>query len=321
MFISSVNDYLFERGHDNCKNPASKWNNYVPTLVRENFATLMLEIADSEVRFENARFALLKSSNFDAYSAFRKITTEECGGVTLRDLANFLRKHKVSYNEQNLENLFRYLDSNHNGVLAFVEFSDLITKNKQTPKAKNKAYEIDSQTEMMLLRTFEQLLTNEVYIEEKRKVLWNTPGFQENPLFDLIDYRKAGKISDVELYSWLKDSIKENIFRDTLVKQIFQRMKLDMSESISYDKFIKCIVPFNLYKKYHKMLVLNKERSKSPNKKKLNKSPEKVIKHTKYNNVNKFKKSSLDITQKDNLIIVHDHKKISPIINNSKTHY
>lgn len=57
----------------------------------------------------------------------------------------------------------------------------MIVRDKNSPRGKIKNSEIDSQTEMMLVKTFETLLRNEVLLEEKRRALWDTPGFQERP--------------------------------------------------------------------------------------------------------------------------------------------
>jgi len=57
----------------------------------------------------------------------------------------------------------------------------MIVRNKNSPRSKIKNSEIDSQTEMMLVKLFETLLRNEVLLEEKRRALWDTPGFQERP--------------------------------------------------------------------------------------------------------------------------------------------
>ena len=85
-FVSSVNNYLYEKESVYCKNPANKCNMYVSLLVKEKFASLLLEIAETETKFENSRLGLTRSSNFDVYSVFRKITNEEQGGIVLKDL-------------------------------------------------------------------------------------------------------------------------------------------------------------------------------------------------------------------------------------------
>ena len=75
----------------------------VSALVKERFAALLLEIADSEKRTEITRQVLVDRSEFDAYSAFRRITTEHYGGITLFELKEFLGHHDIQVESYELD--------------------------------------------------------------------------------------------------------------------------------------------------------------------------------------------------------------------------
>ena len=62
----------------------------VSTLTEERFIDLLHEYAESETRSEITRQVLLERKDFDAYSSYRRILTNNLGGISRVALRSFL---------------------------------------------------------------------------------------------------------------------------------------------------------------------------------------------------------------------------------------
>jgi hypothetical protein len=61
----------------------------VSNLIKEKFGSLLTQYAEAERKTEVTRQVLVERREFDAYAAFRRMTTEYLGGITLIELTNF----------------------------------------------------------------------------------------------------------------------------------------------------------------------------------------------------------------------------------------
>lgn len=143
----------------------------VTALVKERFAALLLEVAECEKRAEVTRQVLVDRPEFDAYSAFRRITTEHYGGITLFELKEFFNHHDIQVEAYLLDLLFMHLDHDGDGVVTWTEFLNMImSKEYHSGCQYGHIADFSLQLEHSLMRVFEQELNNEVDLEAKRRL-------------------------------------------------------------------------------------------------------------------------------------------------------
>jgi len=233
----------------------------ISALVKERFAALLLEIAECEKRAEVTRQVLVDRPEFDAYSAFRRITTEHYGGITLFELKEFFQHHDIQVEAYQLDLLFVHLDSDQDGVVTWAEFlHHIMSKEYHSGCQYGSTVDFNLQLEHSLMRVFEQELNNEVTLEAKRRVLWDTPGLQERALFDLVDIDNNGSLTQEDLHQFLKPYANET-YNESKAERIWRRMDEDKDGCVIYDEFVRSLRPIYCYKNYSKSVPQQKEMS------------------------------------------------------------
>ena len=69
-------------------------------LAKENYIKILYQLIETEEILDEKRQALMNFENFDCYRAFRLLTDETHGGITINELSNFLKKHDQSTLQQ-----------------------------------------------------------------------------------------------------------------------------------------------------------------------------------------------------------------------------
>jgi len=232
----------------------------VSALVKERFAALLLEIADSEKRTEITRQVLVDRSEFDAYSAFRRITTEHYGGITLFELKEFLSHHDIQVESYELDLLFIHLDHDQNGIISWSEFLNIIMSREYHSGCQyGKIADFSLEMEHSLMRVFEQELANEINLEARRRTLWDTPSMNEQALFNLLDVDDNGFITMEDIHGFLRPY--DDSYNFSKSERCFRRADANSDDRIVFSEFLKTIRPIYCYKNYNNSLPQKKEMS------------------------------------------------------------
>jgi Ca2+-binding EF-hand superfamily protein len=233
----------------------------VSALVKERFAALLLEMAESEKRSEITRQVLVEKAEFDAYSSFRRITTEHYGGMTLFELKEFFGNHEIQVEAYELDLLFVHLDADSDGIISWSEFLNCImSKEYHSGCQYGRSADFNLELEHSLMRVFEQELENEIHLEARRRALWDTPTLKERTLFDLVFDANDSTVSWQGIHEFLQPYAGKN-YKPAMAERIWRRMDENLNGFIHYDEFVRALRPIYCYKSYGKSVTLQKEMS------------------------------------------------------------
>ena len=233
----------------------------VSALLKERFAALLLELAECERKTELTRQVLVDRSEFDAYSAFRRISTGHYGGITLFELKEFFQHHDISVESYELDLLFVHLDFDGDGVITWAEFLNLVmSKEYHSGCEYGKLADFDLKLEHSLMRFFDQELQNEICLEQMRRVLWDTPGLSEEFLFGLLDVDKNNTLTQEDIHQFLKPYADES-YNVSMAERVFRRMDENQDGDVVYDEFLRSMRPIYCYKNHANAVPNQKEMS------------------------------------------------------------
>jgi Ca2+-binding EF-hand superfamily protein len=195
---------------------------------------------------------LVDRSEFDAYSAFRRITTEHYGGVTLFELRDFFAHHDIAVESYELDLLYAHLDNNHDGVIAWKEFLNIVmSKEYHSGCQHGKLADFSLELEHSLIRVFDQELQNEVVLEQSRRALWDTPHMSEKGLWEMLDVDKNGSITPEDFHQFLAPYVGDS-YTTAQSQRIWNRMDNNKNADVDYEEFLRSIRPIYCYKQYDK---------------------------------------------------------------------
>lgn len=221
----------------------------VSNLVKERFGKLLSEYGEAERKTEITRQVLVERREFDAYAAFRRVTSELYGGITSAELQNFLTELGVSQSQEECDLLFIHLDFDGDGLISWPEFLDSILSREHH---NNFQYGIltkfTMELEHSLARVFEQELENEKALEKHRRAIFDISDLKEGKIFDEIDTDTKGWISVQDIFCFLQSYSQEADFQ--VAERAFRRIDEDNDDRILYDEFLRAIRPIYCYKNF-----------------------------------------------------------------------
>jgi len=215
-------------------------------LIKERFGALLTEYAEAERKTEITRQVLVERREFDAYAAFRRITSELYGGITPTELQGFLSELGVAHTQEELDLLFIHLDFDGDGLVSWPEFLDSILSREHH---NNFQYGIlttfTMELEHSLARVYEQELENEKDLEKHRRLIFDVTDLKEGKLFDEVDTDTKGWISVQDVHTFLKSYSPNVDF--TVAERAFRRIDEDNDDRILYDEFLRSVRPIYTY--------------------------------------------------------------------------
>lgn len=226
--------------------------------IRDRFAALLYKYADCEGKTEVTRQVLLEKPDFAAYAAFRAITDESQGGITYGDLKAFLIQNGVKTDPFKLDALMLHLDIDQDNVINWKEFLDLILSREI-----HKVYDygdlqpVSTEVEYSLVRILEQEMDNEMTLEPFRRAVWDSPGLDEEALFNALDAYKKTWISVQDVNEYLAAHIPDHTIGAS--ERCFMRIDENNSNRISLKEFTKIIRPLYTYKKVEHFVPQRKD--------------------------------------------------------------
>ena len=233
----------------------------ISALVKERFAALLLEQAECEKKTEITRQVLCEKPEFDAYSAFRRVTTEHYGGITLFELKEFFQHHDIPVESYQLDLLYCHLDHDGDGLINWEEFLRFtMSKEYHSSNQYGRVADFNLELEHSLMRFFEQELQNEVALESRRRTLWDTPGLSEKNLFDLVDQEVAGDLNQENIHNFLKPYA-DDTYNEAKAERIWRRMDEDKNGRVTFNEFLRSVRPIYCYKNYTKAIPQQKDLS------------------------------------------------------------
>lgn len=152
----------------------------VSKQVKEKFAALLADYANCEKKSEVVRHVLVENKAFDAYAAFKRVTTEYLGGVTLPELGNFLKACGVEFVGEDLDLLFVHHDFDCDGLISWPEFLDAILAREYHGNYQyGTEHAFNAELEVALSRVFETEMQNERSLETRRIEIWERNELKE----------------------------------------------------------------------------------------------------------------------------------------------
>jgi len=94
----------------------------VSSEVQKNLAHLFYQYYEAERKTEVCRQVLQERPDFDAFAAFRRITNEQCGGISHTELKKFFEDSNEYPDNYDLDLLFVRLDYDQDNVISWTEF-------------------------------------------------------------------------------------------------------------------------------------------------------------------------------------------------------
>jgi Ca2+-binding EF-hand superfamily protein len=230
-------------------------------LIKEKFGSLLTAYAEAERKTEVTRQVLVERREFDAYAAFRRMTTEYLGGISLIELTNFLVDLDVQASPEEIDLLFIHLDFDGDGVLSWPEFLDTILSREHH---NNYQYGIltnfTMELEQSLARVFEQELENENALEKLRRAVWDTGDLKEGALFDHLDRDTKGWLSLQDFHDFLQAFSADGLNFQT-AERCFRRIDEDNDDRVLFDEFLRAIRPMYTYRQMEHYIPDPKEMS------------------------------------------------------------
>jgi len=204
---------------------------------------------------------LCEKPEFDAYSAFRRVTTEHYGGITLFELKEFFQHHDIPVESYQLDLLYCHLDHDGDGLINWEEFLRFtMSKEYHSSNQYGRVADFNLELEHSLMRFFEQELQNEVALESRRRTLWDTPGLSEKNLFDLVDQEVAGDLNQENIHNFLKPYA-DDTYNEAKAERIWRRMDEDKNGRVTFNEFLRSVRPIYCYKNYTKAIPQQKDLS------------------------------------------------------------
>ena len=94
--------------------------------TEDRLAAIIKEVADSENHIEVNRLMLAEQTEFEPYSAFKRLDKFDNGFISHGDIVAFYRDNAVFCADSEAYYILRYWDTNHDGRLSFNDFCHMI---------------------------------------------------------------------------------------------------------------------------------------------------------------------------------------------------
>jgi len=234
----------------------------VSKVVKEKFAALLAEYANCEKKVEVVRQVLIENKAFDAYAAFRRVTTEYLGGITIPELGKFLKDCGVDFYPEDLDLLFVHLDFDSDGLVSWPEFLDaILAREYHSNYVYGTPHPCNAEIEVAMSRVLETEMQNERSLESRRVKIWEISELREGALFDEIDTEHKGFLTLANFQTFVNQFNTDVPFAD--IERAFRRIDEDNDDRILFDEFVRVLRPMYCYKYFDHYIPQGKDISPS----------------------------------------------------------
>lgn len=223
--------------------------------TERKLAELLKTIADFEKEVEIVRQVLAEQSDFEPFTAFKRIDSLELGYIRVCDLHQFLKDNGIYPTEKDILRLFHLFDTNGDQRISYTNFLDatlpctspalrkLATQRASYSIGKNETLPYD--VEWSLSRVFDKEIEASRQIEMLKEELIKRYDFDLLDAFKKIDIYRLGHIDQEALTKFFqRNKIKVS---DEDILALLRRMDRDRDGKVSYAEFGDVVTPLDPY--------------------------------------------------------------------------
>ena len=199
---------------------------------------LLMEIAEGERSIEVTRRVLSDCIEYDSYRIFKNLDTEKKGAISPKNIIDFLFQKKINISQEEANLIIFFYDKNHDGLLSYDEFVNLIeSKNKTNKKIIKKFLNDYNGLSYNIIFSLEKLLQKELQLA--KDIIFSLNGLKDRLNFDIHDiFHSIKGTNNITIESLKKYLEKNNIsFLESDIYFIFNRLDINKDGIIDFVEF------------------------------------------------------------------------------------
>ena len=206
--------------------------------IEIRLSKLLMEIAEGERSIEITRRVLSDCIEFDSYQIFKNLDYNRKNAISPKNIIDYFFKKNINISPEEAKLIIFFYDKDHDGLLSYDEFFDLIqTKDiKNIKKIKNYLFNGDG-ISYNIEFSLEKLLQKE--LKMAKEVIFSLKGIKRNSNFDVHDFFHSIKdINSITIES-LNNFLDKNCisFLESDLKFLFNRLDINKDGIIDFVEF------------------------------------------------------------------------------------
>lgn len=198
---------------------------------------LLMEIAEGERSIEITRRVLSDCMEFDSYQIFKKLDIERKNAISPNNIMDFFFQKGINISHEEAGLILFFYDKNHDGLLSYDEFIDLIQSKTSNINKKIIKFINNDGISYNIEFSLEKLFEKELKLA--KDIIFSLRGLRSRANFDIHNiFHSIKGLNSISIESLRKYLDKNNIsFLESDLNFIFNRLDINKDGKVDFVEF------------------------------------------------------------------------------------